>query len=311
MGPSANELGKSLSALAASTANPISELFAAACASCLICLLCSCSPQVTDRPRTVTISVCPNTITVAHVLTSDLGLRFDAPEKVFTIREAQRDMPPEIAYVVTLNGRADAKLVVSPDSGDFRDLEVAYPPFSKNVEERTVQDTKGRNFGTDRWGHLQNGERWRYVKFTTGDRVGYGPLSPREADLLDQVVSSACLLPAPQTAQETALGRLSKVGEFAFGPTGNAAVISTGEKDYRTVLARSTALADFEKLFADGNIQAKCYALVGIHRLNPNRLKQLTQPLTQSSETVTIMQGCIVSHAPLNQILKQISAGKY
>jgi len=245
------------------------------------------------------------------VLTSDWGLRFDAPEKVFTIREAQRDMPPERAYVVTLNGRADAKLVVSPDSGDFRDLEVAYPTFSKNVEERTVQDTKGRDFGTDRWGHLQNGERWRYVKFTTGDRVGYGPLSPRQADLLDQVVDSACQLPAPQTTQEAALDRLSKVGRFAFGPTGNAAVISTGEKDYRTVLETSTALADFEKLFAEGNVQAKCYALVGIRKLDPTPFKHLAQPLTESSETVTTMHGCIVSHAPVAEVLQQIAAGKY
>lgn len=311
MGSSANKLGESVARLAASTANPSSKLFAAACASCFVCLLCSCSPQVTDRPRAVTISVCPDTTTGAHLLTTDLGLGFDAPESVFTVRKAQRDMPPEIPYVVTLKGHADAKLVVSPDSGDFRDLEFAYPIFSKNVEERTVQDSKGRNFGTDRWGYLQTGERWRYVKFTTTDRVGYGPLSPSQADLLDQVVNSACLLPAPQTTQETALYRLSNVGQFAFGPTGNSAVISTGEKDYRTVLARSTALADFEKLFADGNIQAKCYALVGIHKLNPNRFKQLTQPLTKSSETVTIMQGCIVSQAPLNQILKQIAAGKY
>jgi len=60
-----------------------------------------------------------------------------------------------------------------------------------------------------------------------------------------------------------------------------------------------------------GQAPAKCYALVGIHRLNPNRFKQLTQPLTESSETVTIMLGCMVSQASLNQILKQIAAGKY
>jgi len=310
MGPSANELGESVSTLETSTLNSISRLFAAACVSCLVCLLCSCSPQVTERPQTATISVCPDTITGAHLLTTDLGLRFDAPGKVLTVRKGQRDMPPEI-YVVTLNGHADGKLVVSLDSGDFQDLESAYPIFSKNLEERTVQDTEGRNFGTDRWGYLQNGERWRYVKFTTGDRVGYGPLPPSQADLLDQVVNSACLLPAPQATQQATLDHLSKVGQFAFGPTGNAAVISTGEKDYRTVLARSTASTDFEKLFADGNIQAKCYALVGIHKLNPNRFKQLTQPLTESSEAVTIMQGGIVSHAPLNQILKQIAAGEY
>ena len=107
-------------------------------------------------------------------------------------RHRQRDMPPEMLYVVTSNGDADAKLVVSRDDGDFRDLEVAYPTFSQHVGERTMRDVEGRSFGTDRWGYLQSGERWRYVKFSTGDSVGYEPLPPRQADLLDQIVSSAC-----------------------------------------------------------------------------------------------------------------------
>jgi len=103
-----------------------------------------------------------------------------------------RDMPPERLYVVTSIGPAEAKLVVSPDPGDFRDLEVAYPTFSQHVGERIMRDSEGRSFGTDRWGYLQSGERWRYVKFSTGDRVGYEPLPPRQADVLDQIVSSAC-----------------------------------------------------------------------------------------------------------------------
>jgi len=77
-------------------------------------------------------------------------------------------MPPERLYVVTSIGPAEAKLVVSPDPGDFRDLEVAYPTFSQHVGERIMRDSEGRSFGTDRWGYLQSGERWRYVKFSTG-----------------------------------------------------------------------------------------------------------------------------------------------
>jgi hypothetical protein len=287
----------------------ISRLFAVACAFSLVCLLFSCSRQVTDPPRTVTVSVCQGSVPAAHRFTAEFGLGFDAPENVFAVKKVQRDMPPEL-YVVTLNGHAKAKLMISADD-DFRDLEVAYPTFSKNVEERIVQDSKGHNFGMDRWGYLQNGERWRYVKFNTGDSVGYEPLPARQADLLDQVVNSACLVPAQQTTKDTALDRLAKVGRFAFGPTGNAGVISPGEKDYGTVLATSTALADFEKLFTEGNVQAKCYALVGIRKLDPSRFKRLAQPLTESSETVTTLHGCIVSHAPVAEVLQQIAAGKY
>jgi hypothetical protein len=229
---------------------------------------------------------------------------------VFTIKKVQRDMPFGL-YVVTLNGHAKAKLMISAGDGDFRNLEAVYPTFSNNVEERIVQDSKGHSFGTDRWGYLQNGERWRYVKFNTGDSVGYEPLPARQADILDQVINSACFVPAEQTTKDTALDRLATVGQFAFGPTGNAGVISLGEKDYRTVLATSTALADFEKLFAEGNVQAKCYALVGIRKLDPSRFKHLAQPLTESSETVTTMHGCIVSHSPVAEVLQQIAAGKY
>jgi major membrane immunogen (membrane-anchored lipoprotein) len=52
------------------------------------------------------------------------------------------------------------------------------------------------------------------------------------------------------------------------------------------------------------------YALVGIYKLNPGRFKQLTDPLVESSEKVSIMEGCIISHEPFNRLVKQIAAGK-
>jgi hypothetical protein len=170
----------------------ISRLLVVAFASCLVCLIFSCSRQVTDPPQAVVVSACADTIAGNHRLAAEFGLQFDAPEDRFRVKKGQRDMPPGLAYAVTPNGYTDAKLVISGDDGDFRELELAYPTFSKQVGERTMRDAKGRNFGSDRWGYLQSGERWRYVKFATGDRVGYEPLPPRQADLLDQIVSSAC-----------------------------------------------------------------------------------------------------------------------
>lgn len=118
--------------------------------------------------------------------------------------------------------------------------------------------------------------------------------------------------PIGQTTEPDAvLVRLAKVEQFAFGPTGYAGVISAGEKDFRTVLGRSSAVTDFEKLFAEGNIQAKSYALVGIQKLNPTRFKDLARPLRNSKERVTTMEGCIISDEPFSYILKQIDAGKY
>lgn len=125
-------------------------------------------------------------------------------------------------------------------------------------------------------------------------------------------IAALLFLAVPQTIQPDAvLDRLSKVERFAFGPTGYAGVTSAGEKDFRTLLGRSSALTDFEKLFAKGNLQAKSYALVGIHKLDPTRFGQLARPLRDSKDRVATMKGCIISHEPFAFILKQIESGKY
>ena len=107
------------------------------------------------------------------------------------------------------------------------------------------------------------------------------------------------------------LNRLAGVGIFAFGGVGFAGVTSQGEKDYRVILSGSSALAEFETLFATGNPQAKAYALVGILALDVRRYEQLSAPLRQASLKVTIQHGCVISYVPFSAILKGIDAGGY
>jgi hypothetical protein len=80
--------------------------------------------------------------------------------------------------------------------GDIRrngkDLKIAYPFFSEHVQKRYIRDSTGRVFGTDSWGYLHAGERWRYTRFSTGDAVGYEPTTPNQADQLDRLINSAC-----------------------------------------------------------------------------------------------------------------------
>src|SRR5258708_18440904 len=82
-------------------------------------------------------------------------------------------------------------------------------------------------------------------------------------------------------------------------------------KDYRVILARPSALLDFEKLFAMGNAQGKSYALMGIRTLDPARFKQISRPLRGSTEDVVTQSGCIVYHESRGTILKRIDAGSY
>lgn len=115
---------------------------------------------------------------------------------------------------------------------------------------------------------------------------------------------------AAPTADAT-LERLAKVSTFAFGGVGFAGVTSLGEKDYKVILSRPSALADFEKLFSSGNLMAKCYALVGIRKLSPGRFEELAKPLRASRDKVMTMHGCIVASEPLGAIVGQIESTKY
>ena len=114
-----------------------------------------------------------------------------------------------------------------------------------------------------------------------------------------------------QHSAETALDRLAKVGQFAFGGTGYAGVISQGEKDYKVVMSRPSAESDFERLLLVGNQQAKAYALVGIRTLDPARFKQLSASLANSKEEVVTQQGCIVDHEAPSTVLTRIASGRY
>jgi hypothetical protein len=127
-------------------------------------------------------------------------------------------------------------------------------------------------------------------------------------------LSAASLLAASglveaETSDDPILHRLANVDRFAFGGVGYAGVISQGEKDYRLVFARTSALADFERLFAVGNLQAKCYALAAIHDLDHMRFVELSLPLHDLLAQVETMSGCIVSRQNLSTIIARMEAG--
>jgi hypothetical protein len=127
------------------------------------------------------------------------------------------------------------------------------------------------------------------------------------------VVAVLLAMPVVQAAEsvDSTFDRLAKVDVFAFGPTGYAGVISQGEKDYKLILSRPSAMADLERLLSLGNLQAKCYALVRIRTLNGNRFKELSKSLRASKEEVLTQSGCIVSHESIGTVLNRIETGQY
>ena len=108
-----------------------------------------------------------------------------------------------------------------------------------------------------------------------------------------------------------ALIRLVAVDRFAFGGIGFSGILSEGEADYQTILARPSALAEFETIYLVGNPQAVAYALVGIYRLAPDRYRELAQPLRNSKERVLTQRGCLMTVEPLAAIIRHIDSGLY
>ncbi len=112
-------------------------------------------------------------------------------------------------------------------------------------------------------------------------------------------------------AADPTLERLSKVDIFAFGRIGYAGTIPRGERDYRLIFSRTSAEADFERLFVVGNAQAKAYALVGIRALDQRRFTLISQSLRDSTTEVITESGCIVEDPPFGALLKHIAAGEF
>ena len=107
--------------------------------------------------------------------------------------------------------------------------------------------------------------------------------------------------------QGLALDRLSHAEIFAMGPVGFAYKTSQEEIDYRLILGQPTALVSFERLYAEGNMQARSYALTGIRQLSPARFEELYASLPDSKDQVTTMNGCLLSYETLRDVAQRLA----
>src|ERR1035438_8973000 len=127
------------------------------------------------------------------------------------------------------------------------------------------------------------------------------------------LIALLCSVVYSQETHSAAMQRMVHTNAFAFGGTGRAGVISQGERDFRIILSQSAPVADadFERIYASGNSEAKSYALAGIRRLDPKRFKELLESLKVSDEKVVTMEGCIVEERPLFKVAQDINSGRY
>lgn len=144
-----------------------------------------------------------------------LYIRFDIPEATFAVSSELPDMfPLTPVYCVTPKKAGAHTMQIANGSTDFGEaLRRAWPFLTAHFYralpagpldslngygERYVRDVHGDVVGKDRWGYVKNGNRWRLVKSFYGEEAGYFPTPLREAQLFDQIISSACVLAAPR-----------------------------------------------------------------------------------------------------------------
>jgi hypothetical protein len=125
-------------------------------------------------------------------------LQFDIPVNEVRVHEGAADMPP-----------FEYGFGIRPQAGGESLLRITYGPQQNSMDvdrrrassvrivKRIIVDGQGRSVGEDDWGYPDPEKRWRRARFQGWVEAEYGFVNKKDADLFDQVINSACLLPGP------------------------------------------------------------------------------------------------------------------
>jgi hypothetical protein len=127
-------------------------------------------------------------------------LQFDVPVKSVRVHEGAMDAPL-FAY----------GFGIRPQAGGESFLEISYGPqrnwpdvdrqraASERVVKRIIFDDQGHSVGQDDWGYLEPERRWRRARFQGWVQAEYGFVNAKDANLFDEIIKSACVLPSPNS----------------------------------------------------------------------------------------------------------------
>jgi hypothetical protein len=151
-------------------------------------------PSSPQPPPALVISDCRTIAPGMRRIGTESSTQFDVTsDTVFAIHAGLSDMPGN-GYDATVK-YGGASMAISSEDYVFSNLKSNFPHSSENLIERVVRDRKGRLIGEDRWGYLETGERWRFVRFSWGEAMGYRPARREVASFFDKIIDSACFLP--------------------------------------------------------------------------------------------------------------------
>jgi len=106
----------------------------------------------------------------------------------------------------------------------------------------------------------------------------------------------------PEDAQ-LAARILARAQDFAPGPVGPGAVISSEALAWRVLLQREDSKQIFTQLLAEHRPGAKLWGLAGLRVVDPAAYESEAAKLRQSTESVSFVYGCIPTPTTLGRIV--------
>ena len=116
------------------------------------------------------------------------------------------------------------------------------------------------------------------------------------------------LLP-PSEADRAAVTRLAKVETFSFGGVGYAGSIPEREDWFFTILSSRHSERLFRDLFEQGTIEARLYALAGLHVTDKDSFRECAARFTREDSRVRTQGGCIGSDCTTIEAVAAVENG--
>lgn len=116
------------------------------------------------------------------------------------------------------------------------------------------------------------------------------------------------LLP-PSEAGRAAVTRLAKTDEFSLGGVGAAGSIPEREDWFFTILSSRHSERLFRELFEQGTIEARLYALAGLHVTDRGSFRECAARFAREDSLIRMQAGCIGSYWTTTEAVAAVERG--
>jgi len=116
----------------------------------------------------------------------------------------------------------------------------------------------------------------------------------------------AVALTGTVSATASAYDSVKDAQEFAIGGIGVAGILSKSELALREIRDGPGAEEQLRKILKEGTQAGRMYALYGLRELGASDYDRLVEPFRSSNVKVKRIQGCMISDAPVSEVVKWI-----